>query len=267
MEFTEVQIERYARHIILKDVGGAGQAKLLQARVLVVGAGGLGSPVVMYLAAAGVGTIGVIDDDDVSLSNLQRQILHTTDRVGMAKTESAAAVVGALNPDVNLVTHTLRLDVTNIFGLLENYDIVADGSDNFSTRFLVNDACHLAGKTLVSAALSQFDGQLSTFKSHLGPEHSCYRCIYPQAAPPGMVPSCAEAGILGALAGTVGSLQAVEIMKEILGIGESLSGSLVIYDALNAAWRKVKVRRDPACSLCGDHPTITDLSAYEPAAA
>ena len=267
MDFTEDQIERYARHIILKDVGGAGQAKLLQARVFVVGAGGLGSPVVMYLAAAGVGTIGVIDDDQVSLSNLQRQILHTTGRVGMAKTESAAAVVGALNPDVNFVTHTLRLDVTNILEILENYDIVADGSDNFSTRFLVNDACHLAGKTLVSAALSQFDGQLSTFKSHLGPEHSCYRCIYPQAPPQGMVPSCAEAGILGALAGTVGSLQAVEIMKEILEIGESLSGSLVIYNALHAAWRKVKVRRDPACTLCGDHPTITDLSAYEPAAA
>jgi len=168
---------------------------------------------------------------------------------------------------VNLVTHPYRLDFTNIMDILTDYDIVADGSDNFSTRFLINDACYLAGKTLVSAALSQFDGQISTFKSHLGPEHSCYRCIYPHAPPQGMVPSCAEAGILGALAGTVGSLQAVEVMKEILDIGESLSGSLVIYDALHAAWRKVKVRRDSACTLCGDHPTITDLSAYKPAAA
>ena len=267
MELTEDQIERYARHIILKDVGGAGQAKLLGARVLVVGAGGLGSPVIMYLAAAGVGKIGVIDDDEVSLSNLQRQILHTTDRVGMAKTASAAKVTAALNPDVNLVTHNFRLDVTNIMDVLDGYDIVADGSDNFSTRFLINDACHLAGKTLVSAALSQFDGQISTFKSHMGHDHSCYRCIYPQAPPQGMVPSCAEAGILGALAGTMGSLQAVEIMKEILDIGESLSGSLVIYDALHASWRKVKVRRDLACTLCGDHPTITDLSAYAPATA
>ena len=267
MEFTEDQIERYARHIILKDVGGAGQAKLLQSKVLVVGAGGLGSPVVMYLAAAGVGTIGVIDDDVVSLSNLQRQIAHTTDRVGQPKTESARIMAAALNPDVRVVPHQMRLDVSNVMGLLAEYDIIADGSDNFSTRFLVNDACYLVGKTLVSAALSQFDGQISTFKPHAGPDHPCYRCIYREPPPPGMVPSCAEAGILGALAGTMGSLQAVEVMKEILGIGESLSGSLVIYDALHAAWRKVKVRRDTDCPLCGDHPTITDLSAYEPAAA
>lgn len=267
MEFTEDQIERYARHIILKDVGGAGQAKLLRSRVLVVGAGGLGSPVVMYLAAAGVGTIGVIDDDVVSLSNLQRQIAHTTDRVGMPKTVSAGLTATALNPDVNVVPHQKRLDAGNVMSLFADYDIVADGSDNFSTRFLVNDAAKLAGKTLVSAALSQFDGQISTFKPYAGPEHPCYRCIYREPPPQGLVPSCAEAGILGALAGTVGSLQAVEVMKEILDIGESLSGSLVIYDALHAAWRKVKVRRDTDCPLCGDAPTITDLSAYQTEAA
>ena len=267
MELTDEQIERYARHIILKDVGGPGQAKLLGARVLVVGAGGLGSPLVMYLAAAGVGTIGVVDDDVVSLSNLQRQILHTTERIGTPKTESARVAAAQLNADVNLVPHQTRLDATNVTELLGDYDIVADGCDNFVTRFLVNDACYLMGKTLVSAALSQFDGQISTFKPYLGTEHPCYRCIYREPPAPGLAPTCAEAGILGALAGTVGSLQAVEVMKEILGIGQSLSGWLVIYDALDAAWRKVRVRRDPECPLCGEHPTITDLSAYESEAA
>ena len=262
MELSDEQIERYARHIILKEVGGPGQARLLTARVLVVGAGGLGSPVAMYLAAAGIGTIGVVDFDDVSLSNLQRQILHTTDRVGMAKVESARVALGALNPGVTVRTHGERLSAANAMAMIAQYDVVADGSDNFDTRFLVSDACKLAGVTLVSGALSQFDGQIATFKPHLGDGHPCYRCIYPAPPPPGLAPSCAEAGILGALAGVVGSMQAVEVLKEIVGIGESLSGSIVIYDSLHTTWRKVRVKPDPACALCGAHPTITDLSAY-----
>ncbi len=260
MELRDDQIERYARHIILKEVGGPGQARLLNARVLVIGAGGLGSPIVMYLAAAGIGTIGVVDFDDVSLSNLQRQILHTTDRVGMPKTESAAQAVLALNSDVHLVQHTERLTAANAMELVSQYDVVADGSDNFATRFLVNDASKFSGKTLVSGALSQFDGQIATFKPYMVGDHPCYRCIYREPPPPGLAPSCAEAGILGALAGVVGSLQAVEVLKEVVGIGESLSGKLVIYDALNANWRTVRVHRDPKCALCGDKPTIKDLS-------
>jgi molybdopterin/thiamine biosynthesis adenylyltransferase len=263
MDLRDDQIERYARHIILKEVGGPGQARLLNASVLVVGAGGLGSPVIMYLAAAGVGTIGVVDFDEVSLSNLQRQILHTTDRVGVPKTESAATTVAALNPDVKIVTHTERLDADNAFDIISKYDIVADGCDSFSTRFLVNDACHLLGKTLVSGALSQFDGQISTFKSYEGADHPCYRCIYRGPPLPGLAPTCAEAGILGALAGVVGSVQAVEVLKEIVGIGNGLSGSLVIYDSLHVNWRKVKVPRDPGCPTCGEAPTITDLSIHK----
>ena len=260
MDLRDDQLERYARHIILKEVGGAGQARLLNARVLVIGAGGLGSPLIMYLAAAGIGTIGVVDFDEVGLSNLQRQILHTTDRVGIAKTTSAAHTVAALNSDVRVVQHTERLTVANAMRLIADYDIVADGSDNFATRFLVNDACKFAGKTLVSGALSQFDGQIATFKPYLVGDHPCYRCIYREPPPPGLAPSCAEAGVLGALAGVVGSLQAVEVLKEIVGIGESLSGKLVIYDALNAVWRTVRVRRDPKCALCGDKPTIRDVT-------
>ena len=259
MDLRDDQIERYARHIILKEVGGSGQAKLLNARVLVIGAGGLGSPLILYLAAAGVGTIGVVDFDDVSLSNLQRQILHTTDRVGMPKTESAAAAVAAINPDVQVVVHQGKISADNAQALVSRYDIVADGSDNFATRFIVNDACMFAGKTLVSGALSQFDGQVATFKPYLTGDHPCYRCIYREPPPHGLAPSCAEAGILGALAGVVGSLQAVEVLKEIVGIGESLSGSLLIYDALYANWRKVKVRRDPHCALCGTNRTITTV--------
>ncbi|MBM3506575.1 MAG: molybdopterin-synthase adenylyltransferase MoeB [Alphaproteobacteria bacterium] len=260
MDLRDDQIERYARHIILKEVGGPGQARLLNARVLVIGAGGLGSPLVMYLAAAGVGTIGVVDFDEVSLSNLQRQILHITERVGMPKTESAQLAVKALNPDVNLVAHTERLTAANAMALVSQYDVVADGSDNFATRFLVNDAAFFAKKTLVSGALSQFDGQIAMFRAHKPGDNPCYRCIYREPPPPGLAPSCAEAGILGALAGVVGSLQAVEVLKEIVGIGESLSGKLVIYDALNAAWRTVKVRRDAKCALCGPTPIIKNLS-------
>ena len=262
MEFTEEQIERYARHIVLREVGGAGQAKLLNARVLVIGAGGLGSPLLMYLAAAGVGTLGVADDDTVGLSNLQRQIAHATGRIGVPKTASARETIAALNPDVNTVSHETRVNVDNILDLVADYDVVADGSDNFDTRFLVNDACMFARKTLVSASLLRFDGQLSTFKAHRGAGHPCYRCIYPEPPPAGLVPSCAEGGVLGALAGAMGSLQATEVVKEIVGMGESLSGWLIIYDALAANWRKVRVRPDPGCPLCGDSPTIRDLSVH-----
>lgn len=258
MDFTEDQIRRYARHIILPEVGGTGQARLLNAKVLVIGAGGLGSPVILYLAAAGVGTIGVIDDDVVDLSNLQRQVLHATSRVGAPKVESAARAVAEINPDVRLVPIRARLEPGNAMEVLEGWDVVADGSDNFSTRFLVNDACRLAGRTLVSAAILRFDGQLSTFK----PGGPCYRCIYREAPPEGAVPTCSSAGILGAIAGTMGSLQATEVLKELLGIGESMSGRLMIYDALSVAFRTIKVPRDPGCPLCGDHPAITDLSAH-----
>tara|TARA_Y100001960_G_scaffold284005_1_gene319494 strand:- start:940 stop:1737 length:798 start_codon:yes stop_codon:yes gene_type:complete len=262
MEFTEEQVERYARHIVLKEVGGIGQAKLLDASVLVVGAGGLGSPLLMYLAAAGIGKIGIVDDDVVSLSNLQRQIAHSTTRIGLSKTASAKETIEALNPDVKVMRYDTRLNVDNILDLIADYDVIADGSDNFDTRFLINDSCMFSRKTLVSASILQFDGQLSTFKAYLGDGHPCYRCIYREPPPPGLTPSCAEGGVLGALAGVMGSLQATEIVKEILGAGKSLSGSLIIYDALGTNWRKVRVKPDPECPLCGDNPWIHDLSAH-----
>jgi molybdopterin-synthase adenylyltransferase len=230
----------------------------LNARVLVIGAGGLGSPVIQYLAAAGVGTIGVVDDDVVDLSNLQRQILHNTQSVGTAKVDSAARTVAGLNPDVKIIPIRERLNKDNAAAIIADYPIVADGSDNFTTRFLVNDACRFAGAALVSAAILRFDGQLSTFK----PDGPCYRCIYAEEPPEGTIPSCSSAGILGAVAGIMGSLQAVEVLKEILGIGESMSGKLMIYDALSQSFRNIRVKRDPGCPLCGDHPTITDLSGH-----
>jgi adenylyltransferase/sulfurtransferase len=262
MDFTDQQIERYARHIVLKEVGGAGQQRLLRARVLVVGAGGLGCPLIMYLAAAGVGTIGVVDHDVVSLSNLQRQIAHVTARIGSPKTKSAAAAVAALNPDVGLVEHRMRLAADNALDLVGAYDLVADGSDNFATRFLVNDACFLSGRTLVTAAIAQFDGQLATFKAHQAGDHPCYRCMFREAPQGDFDESCARDGILGALAGVMGSLQAIEVLKELLGIGASLAGSLTIYDGLDGQFHRMAVHRDPACPLCGDAPTIRDLSAH-----
>ena len=262
MDFSDDQIERYARHIVLKEVGGAGQQRLLRAKVLVVGAGGLGCPLIMYLAAAGVGTIGVIDHDVVSLSNLQRQIAHTTARIGTAKTASAAATVAALNPDIRVVEHEARLSADNALDLVAAYDLVADGSDNFATRYLVNDACFLAKKTLVTAAIAQFDGQLATFKAYRDGEHPCYRCLFREAPPGDFDESCARDGILGALAGVMGSLQAVEVLKELLGIGASLSGSLTIYDGLDGRFHRMSVRRDPDCALCGSTPTIRDLSPH-----
>jgi adenylyltransferase/sulfurtransferase len=263
MDLSDDQLDRYARHIILKEVGGAGQAKLLNAKVLVVGAGGLGSPLLMYLAAAGVGTLGVVDDDEVSLSNLQRQIIHTTANIGRSKTDSAAETIAAVNPDVRVVRHNTRLNIDNALELIGSYDVIADGCDNFETRFLINDACHLAKRPLVSAALGQFEGQLATFRSYdAAGDKPCYRCIFPAPPPPGSVPSCADGGILGAIAGVMGTLQGVEVLKEILGIGRSLAGSLIIYDALSAEFRKVAVRPDPACALCSSKPSITDLSAH-----
>ena len=262
MDFTESQIHRYARHILLNEVGGAGQAKLLDSRVLVIGAGGLGSPLLLYLAAAGVGTIGVVDGDVVDLSNLQRQVVHTTDRIGRPKVESARDTVRAINPEVRVITHNAMLDAENALRLVSDYDVVADGSDNFPTRFLVNDACYLAGKTLVSAAILRFDAQVATFKAHEAGDNPCYRCIFREAPPPGQIPTCAEAGVLGALCGMVGSLQATEVLKELLGIGEGLAGSLIVLDGLSAVFRKIRVRRDPGCPLCGDHPTIKDVAIH-----
>jgi molybdopterin-synthase adenylyltransferase len=261
---TDSELERYARHIVLREVGGVGQAKLLAARVLVVGAGGLGSPLILYLAAAGVGTIGVVDFDNVTLSNLQRQIIHKSADVGRAKTESARAAALAVNPGVKIAPHTERLTAANALKLIGEYDIVADGSDNFATRFLINDACFFAKRTLVSAAVSEFDGQLATFKAFdKNGSYPCYRCLFAEAPPAGTVPSCSEAGILGALAGVMGTLQALEVMKEILGIGETMAGRFLIYDALGAMFRTVRVKPDPACALCGAQPTINDLSIHK----
>jgi len=262
LDFTEDEIVRYSRHILLAEVGGLGQARLKAARVLVIGAGGLGSPLILYLAAAGVGTIGVIDDDAVELSNLQRQIAHATARLGMKKVDSAAAAAHAINPATQLETHAFRLTSDNARDLIRRYDIVCDGSDNFPTRFLVADACALERRTLVSAAVLRFEGQLSVFKPHADPAAPCYRCLYPEAPPDGLVPSCGEAGVLGAVTGVMGTLQATEVLKEILAIGETLSGRLLIWDALATRFRTVRLRRDPHCALCGPSPTITDLSCH-----
>jgi molybdopterin-synthase adenylyltransferase len=260
LDFTEDEIQRYSRHILLQDVGGTGQAKLKAARVLIVGAGGLGSPLTLYLAAAGIGTIGIVDDDVVDLSNLQRQVAHTTDRIGVSKVVSAAAAATAINPDVKLAPHPMRLTGDNALDLISRYDLVCDGTDNFATRFLVADACALAKRTLVSAAVLRFEGQLSVFKSHEG--GPCYRCLYPEPPPPGSVPTCSEAGVLGAVTGVMGTLQATEVLKEILGIGETLSGRLLVWDALASRFRTIKLRPDPSCALCGPVATIKDLSAH-----
>ncbi len=251
--FTPDELQRYARHIVLPEVGGAGQQKLKQARVLLIGAGGLGSPLALYLAAAGIGTIGIVDNDRVDVSNLQRQVLHDNDSVGRLKTESAAMAIAGHNPHVRVVEHSQRLDEANAEALIGAYDIVADGSDNFSTRFLVNDTCYRLGKPLVTAAILRFDGQISTFKAHLGAPHPCYRCVFPEPPPAGSIPACSEAGVLGALAGIMGSMQAIEVIKEILDLGDSLSGRLLLYDALRGDFRAVRLRRDPHCRLCGSH--------------
>ena len=255
MSLSDEELERYARHIVLRDVGGTGQSRLGAARVLIVGAGGLGSPALLYLAAAGVGTIGIVDFDHVSLSNLQRQVAHATGDVGRLKTDSASDAIAAINPHVRVERHPVRLTAENALDLIGRYDIVADGSDNFPTRFLVNDACFFAKKTLVSAAVTEFDGQLATFKAHER-GRPCYRCLFPEAPPPGTVPSCSETGVLGAAAGVMGTLQALEVIKEITGIGESMAGRLLIYEALATRFRTVSFKADPACALCGEQPTI-----------
>src|SRR5580704_2729094 len=256
MPLSDAELDRYARHIVLRQIGGPGQAKIRGARVLVVGAGGLGSPLALYLAAAGVGTLGLVDDDQVSLSNLQRQILYRTSDVGRPKTQAAAEALAALNDGVRIEPHALRLTADNAMALIGQYDIVADGSDNFATRFLLNDACYFAGKTLVSAAVTEFEGQLATYKGH-EPGYPCYRCLFPAPPPPGTVPSCSETGVLGAAAGVMGSLQALEVLKEITGAGTGLAGKLLLYDGLSAQFRTVKLDPDPACPLCGQNPTIT----------
>jgi len=257
MSLTDDELERYARHIVLREVGGVGQARLKAARVLVIGAGGLGSPLVLYLAAAGVGTIGIVDDDHVSLSNLQRQIAHRTADVGRAKTESAADAIHAINPGVTVEMHPFRLDASNALDLIARYGIVADGSDNFPTRFLVNDAAFFAKRTLVSAAVTEFDGQLATYKAYdRSGVYPCYRCLFPEPPPPGTVGSCSETGVLGAAAGVMGTLQALEVIKEIAKVGETLAGRLLIYEALATRFRTVTIRPDPACALCGEKPAI-----------
>lgn len=250
MDFTDEQLERYARHIILRDVGGAGQMALLSARVLVVGAGGLGSPVLSYLAAAGVGTLGIVDDDAVELTNLQRQIIHGTDDVAINKADSAAASIAALNPDVKVILHKERLGADNAAAIIEGYDIVADGTDNFKTRHIVNDTCVALKKTLVSAALGPFEGQVATFKPHAGESLPCYRCFLPEEPPEDMQRTCSDLGILGAVAGVVGTLQATEVLKEILDIGDSLAGKMLFYDALSASTRTIKLPQDPNCPVC-----------------
>lgn len=259
MEITEERLHRYARHIILDEVGEEGQARLLQARVLVIGAGGLGSPVLMYLAAAGVGTLGVIDDDVVDITNLQRQIAHTTARIGTPKTESAADTIAALNPEIRVETHNARLSAQNARELVRGYDLVADGSDNFATRYLVNDACFFERKPLVTAAMQRFEGQATTIRAYEW-GNPCYRCLFPSPPPPDIAPRCEEAGIFGALAGVVGSMQATEVLKELLGLGTGLTGRLLLYDAMDVTLRTVAMARDPACALCGDAPSIRDVA-------
>jgi len=263
---TAEELERYARHIVLREVGGPGQAALSRARVLVIGAGGLGAPVLLYLAAAGVGTLGVVDDDVVSLSNLQRQVIHATPDLGMPKVDSAAAVIRRLNPHVNIEQHNARLTARNAFALIGGYDFVADGSDNFSTRYLVSDACYLAKKPLVSAALGAFDGTLTTIRAHErgagGQPNPTYRCLFPEPPPRGTVPTCAEAGILGAVAGVIGSMAALEVIREIVGFGEGLVGRLVMLDARAMRFETLSYAWDPANPLSGEQPTITDLSGH-----
>ena len=261
MEFTDEQVHRYSRQIILPDVGGKGQAKLQQAKVLVIGAGGLGSPAALYLTAAGIGTLGLVDGDVVDLSNLQRQVLHTTERVGTPKVQSGETLLTALNPEVTLRLYPEHVQPGNIEAIISEYDIVLDGSDNFPTRYLVNDACFFSKKTLVSGSIFRFEGQLTTMKPHEG--YPCYRCLYPEPPPGELVPNCQEAGVLGVLAGTIGILQANEAIKEILGLGETLANRLLLYDALDMTFRKVARPKSPDCPLCGPTPSITKLEEYQ----
>jgi len=259
LTLTPEQVTRYSRHIIMPQVGSLGQRKLMEAKVLIVGAGGLGSPAALYLALAGVGTLGIVDFDKVELSNLQRQILHDTYDIGRPKVESAKETLQRYNPDVRVETHETPLTSENAMDIIPQYDIVVNGADNFPARYLVNDACYLAGKPLVDGSILIFDGQASVYM----PGKGCYRCLFPAPPPPGSVPSCAEAGVLGALPGLVGSIQAIETMKLILNQGKSLAGRLLIIDALTMEFREVRLRRNPKCPLCGDNPTVKELIDYE----
>lgn len=259
-QFSQEQLTRYARHFTLPEVGEAGQAKLLDAKVLCVGAGGLGSPVAFYLAAAGVGTLGLVDHDTVDMSNLQRQILHTNDRVGMPKVESAQMTLNALNPDVNVVQFKERLSSENVRRIIGDFDVVVNGCDNFPTRYLINDACIMAEKLLVDGSIFQFEGQVSVIDPHDGP---CYRCLFPEPPPPGAAPSCAEAGVLGVLPGLVGCMQALEVIKLILDAGRPLVGRMMHFDTLSSEIRVLKLRKDPNCLVCSDNPKITELIDYE----
>jgi sulfur-carrier protein adenylyltransferase/sulfurtransferase len=254
------EVRRYSRHLIIPDVGMAGQKRLKNAKVLVVGAGGLGSPALLYLAAAGVGTLGIVDFDTVDESNLQRQIIHGISDVGKSKAESAAASIAEVNPYVKVVLHQERLDSSNVMEIFTPYDLIVDGTDNFATRYLVNDACVLLHKPYVWGSIYRFDGQASVFWADYGP---CYRCLYPEPPPPGMVPSCAEGGVLGVLCASIGSIQVNEAIKLITGIGEPMAGRLMIYDALEMSYRTVRVKKDPECAVCGKNPTVTELIDYD----
>lgn len=259
-DLTVDEVRRYSRHLIIPDVGMTGQKRLKNAKVLCVGAGGLGSPALMYLAAAGVGTLGIVEFDVVDESNLQRQIIHGQSDVGRPKAESARDSVKEINPHVNVVLHTERLDSSNVLGLFAQYDLIVDGTDNFATRYLVNDACVLLGKPYVWGSIYRFDGQASVFWAEHGP---CYRCLYPEPPPPGMVPSCAEGGVLGVLCASIGSIQVTEAIKLITGVGDSLMGRLMVYDALEMNYRQVKIRKDPNCAVCGPNATVTELIDYD----
>jgi adenylyltransferase/sulfurtransferase len=262
-ELTIDEVRRYSRHLIIPDVGMAGQKRLKNARVLVIGAGGLGSPALLYLAAAGVGTIGIAEFDEVDESNLQRQVIHGQSDIGRPKGESARDSIKDVNPYVNVVLHEQRLDNDNVKQVFEGYDLIIDGTDNFATRYMVNDAAYFLGIPYIWGSIYRFDGQASVFAPMLGDDLPCYRCLYPEPPPPGMVPSCAEGGVLGVLCASIGAIQGTEAIKLITGIGDPLAGSLMIYDALEMEYRKLKVRKDPNCALCGENPTVTDLIDYE----
>ena len=262
MAFTNEQIERYSRHIILKEVGAKGQKKLLKGKVLIIGAGGLGAPAAMYLAAAGVGTIGIVDADEVDLSNLQRQVIHTTNDVGKAKVKSAAETMEAINPDVTVKTYRTFVDSSNIMDLIKDYDFIIDGTDNFPAKFLINDACVMAEKPFSHAGIIRFKGQLMTYVPGEGP---CYRCVFKNPPPKDAVPTCKQAGVIGAMGGVIGSLQAMEAIKYIIGKGDLLTGKLLTYDALKMEFHTIKLPKDDHCAVCGDEPTITELIDYEQA--
>ena len=256
MEFTETQINRYSRHILLPEVGGKGQKKIIQGKILIVGAGGLGSPAALYLAAAGIGTIGLIDSDVVDLSNLQRQVIHQTPDVGRPKVVSGKEKIQALNPDVNVVMYEERLTASNALKILSGYDVVIDGVDNFPTKFLINDACYFAGKPLVHGGILRFDGRVTTI---IPKQSACYRCVFKKPPPEGLVASCQEAGVIGVLAGIIGTIQATEALKLILGIGRPLTDRLLDFDARRTQFREIRIKRNPDCPLCGERPTITEL--------